>query len=150
MKSTSTSSNGNIRIIKSRKRSSTAVYPLTLNIVYRKESHIEMRNVVTMTKSMAFLATLLAQGQSFAPTLYKSRVNEAALYSTSEPQIFSPTVNDLAEIKSDLVRLCNRSPKPSLREVQLMVEEVEGMGEQVSHLIWSHIHTLMTAFGFVL
>jgi len=52
-------------------------------------------------------------------------------YSTAEPQIFLPTALDLTLLKSDLVKLCCRSPKASLKELQTMVQEVEGMGEQL-------------------
>jgi hypothetical protein len=74
--------------------------------------------------------TLLTQGWSFAPSFCHSRL-KVECCSTQEPQIFSPTVSDLTQLKSDLVQLCNRKPKTSLKEVQMMVQEVEAMGEQV-------------------
>lgn len=84
-----------------------------------------------MTKTTAcLLLTLLSQGWSFTPALSHHHV-KMARYSTMDPQIFSPTASDLMQLKSDLVKLCNRSPKVSKKEAQMMVQELEVMGEQV-------------------
>ena len=84
-----------------------------------------------MAKSIAcLLVVLLGRGCSFVPRLTQHHVM-LAHYSTADPQIFLPTALDLTLLKSDLVKLCCRSPKASLKELQTMVQEVEGMGEQV-------------------
>jgi hypothetical protein len=85
------------------------------------------------TTTACILVTLLTQGWSFAPSFRQRRL-KVDCCSTLEPQIFSPTVSDLTQLKSDLVQLCNRKPKPSLKEVQMMVQEVEVMGEQVRQI----------------
>jgi len=89
------------------------------------------RSTSTMAKSIAcLLVVLLGRGCSFVPRLTQHHVM-LAHYSTADPQIFLPTALDLTLLKSDLVKLCCRSPKASLKELQTMVQEVEGMGEQL-------------------
>ena len=40
-------------------------------------------------------------------------------------------MNDLQDLKSELVRICKASPKPSLDMVRSLTQQVEGVGEQV-------------------
>lgn len=99
-------------------------------------------------KRFVSFAICLASASAFTPLsssrqLFRSILScprsAAALYSSAPSDTggdgyTSPSrsaVEKLESCKSDLVRICTRSDKPSLGEVQDLVSELEMLGEQV-------------------
>ena len=84
--------------------------------------------------------------QSATPSLWKhpheSRQNNHINRRTrlqSEPSDVSSTDLSLDDLKSDLVNVCSRKPKPSIDDVKRIVRELEDRAEQVRGLTISHV-----------
>ena len=75
--------------------------------------------------------------QSVTPSLWKHSHDNYFHRSTrlqSEPSDVSSTDLSLDDLKSDLVNVCSRKPKPSIDDVKRIVRELEDRAEQVRGL----------------
>ena len=79
---------------------------------------------------LAVLFLFPSLGGSF--TLHTPLQRHTWLKSTVDAETVQPTLNDLDDLKAELVATCTRSPKPSLPEVQDVVEQLESTSELVS------------------
>jgi hypothetical protein len=76
---------------------------------------------VLITSCQSFISISISSGHR------RQRYQSSAI--DSEPLPLN--VDDLEDLKSELVRTCKASPKPSLDLVRSLVQQVEGVGEQL-------------------
>ena len=83
---------------------------------------------------------------------YPQHMQDPILTSTSlqsEPSDVSSTDLTIDDLKSDLVRVCTRQPKPSLDDVKSAVRELEDRAEQVRECLLDFCRLLCHVLGFI-
>lgn len=91
-----------------------------------------------MTLKWALLSVLPCVVSSFSHQGLKRYVT--GLKSTIDTATVPPSTEDLVQLKSELVKVCCRSPKAALSEVCDLVQGLESTAEMVSAIAsWRHI-----------
>lgn len=106
----------------------------TLEHTFKLQRKIASTMMTMPSPALLFLlaSVLISSCQSFISISTTSghriqRYQSSAI--DSEPLPLN--VDDLEDLKSELVRTCKASPKPSLDLVRSLVQQVEGVGEQL-------------------
>lgn len=96
------------------------------------EEHIfEKPMFLNASLTMMKLSTLLLLPALCSAFVAPHARPQTRLFSTIDANLVPPTSEELNDLKTKLVSLCNRDPKASIQEVRDAVDEVESLGEQV-------------------